>query len=73
MVYYIAYVCCYWMLGDVCILYSMNSLAFVLGYQNINNKLIKHFSNYIFISGILYCDGLLLLDARKCLYLIFYE
>ena len=42
------------------------------GYQSINNTLTKLFSNYKYIYGILYCIGLFLLEARKCLYLIFY-
>ena len=60
------------MLGNVCIWYSMFVLTAVHGYQSINNKLIKHFSNCKYIYSILYCIGLLLMDVRKCLYLIFY-
>ena len=42
------------------------------GYQSINNTLTKLFSNYKYIYSILYWLGLLLMDAWKCLYLIFY-
>jgi uncharacterized membrane protein YbjE (DUF340 family) len=48
---YIALVYSYWMLGNVCIKYSMFILAAVLGYQSINNKFLK-FSKYDFIYGI---------------------
>ena len=60
------------MLGNVCSRYSMFVLTAVQGYQSINNKLIKLFSNYKYLHSILYCIGLLLLGVRKCLYLIFY-
>ena len=58
MVYYLRRFYSFWMLGNVCILHSMFILAAVLGYQSINNKLIKLFSNYEFIYAILYCVGL---------------
>ena len=55
MVYYIAEVYSYWMLGNVCILYSMFILAAVLVYQSVNNKLIKLLSKYKYVYFILYC------------------
>ena len=67
------YICCYYMLGNLCILYSMFILTAVLGHQSTNNKLIKLFSNYKYIYTISYGVDMLLLDVRKCLYSIFYQ